>query len=166
MPTPIEELEAFEDDLLRLIEIVQLINRPTAVFDPAPGGKVGRPGQSLRLVTSCENNLLYMLLHIRLRIRNWSNLSEYSFCIRLSALNYSANGFRTWTGSLDLAKCHEVKEAGNFFCLKARQHRNMFFCFPVAHQKSLSGSDETTLLLPVSSPVGPSRAPTYWEPTL
>ena len=57
------------------------IDRPTAVFDPAPGVKVGRCGQNVRVVTStlCENNLLYMLLHIRLRIHHWSNFSEFSF---------------------------------------------------------------------------------------
>ena len=31
-----------------------------------------------------------MFLHIRLRIHHWSNLSEFSFCVRLSALNHSA----------------------------------------------------------------------------
>ena len=50
-----------------------------------------------------------MLLHIRLR--HWSNLSEFTFCIRLSVLNHSANKFRT------SQKCNRVKEAGTFFCL-------------------------------------------------
>ena len=52
---------------------------------------------------------LYMLLHIRLRIRHWSNLSEFSICIRLSALNHSANNFRT------SQKCPQGKEAGTYF---------------------------------------------------
>ena len=48
------------------------IDRPTAVFGPAPGVKVGCCGQNLRVVTLCENDLLhwYMFLHIRLRIRH------------------------------------------------------------------------------------------------
>ena len=37
-----------------------------------------------------------MFLHIRLRIRHWSNLSEFSFCVWLLALNHSEKilGFR------------------------------------------------------------------------
>ena len=65
-----------------------------------------------------------MFLHIRLRIRHWSNLSEFSFSVQLSALNHSAKNIRT------SEKCHQVKEAGTFFCLGASWHRNMFFCFP------------------------------------
>ena len=68
---------------------------------------------------------LYIVLHIRLQVRHWSNLSEFSFCIRLSALNSSANNFKT------SQKCHQVKEAGTLFCLRASRHRNMFFCFPI-----------------------------------
>ena len=82
------------------------IDRPTSVFDPAPGVKVGCCGQNLRVVTLCENDLLYWymlrILHIRLRIRHWSNLSEFSFCVRLSALNHSAKkilGLRNWMPS-------------------------------------------------------------------
>ena len=73
---------------------------------------VGRCGQILQI---------YMLLHIRLR--HWSNLSEFSFYIRLSALSHSGNKFRT------SKKFHQVKEAGTFFRLKASRHRTMFFCF-------------------------------------
>ena len=62
-----------------------------------------------------------MLLHIRLR--HWSNLSEFAFCIRLSALNHITNKFRT------SQKCNRVKEAGTFFWVKASQHRTMFFLF-------------------------------------
>ena len=65
------------------------IDEPTSIFDPAPGVKVGCCGQNLRVVTLCENDLLYwymhIFLHIRLRIRHWSNFSEFSFCVRLSA---------------------------------------------------------------------------------
>ena len=50
------------------------IDRPTSVFDPAPGVKVGCCGPNLRVVTLCENDLLRtgtgMFLHIRLRIRH------------------------------------------------------------------------------------------------
>ena len=58
-------------------------------------------GPNLRVVTLCENDLLlvhmyaYMFLHIRLRIRHWSNLLEFSFCVWLSALNHSAKNIRT-----------------------------------------------------------------------
>ena len=52
-------------------------------------------------------------------------MSEFCFCIRLSALNQSANKFRT------SQKCNRVKEAGTFFCIKASQQRTMFFCFPI-----------------------------------
>ena len=74
-----------------------------------------------------ENDLLYwyMFLHIRLRTRHWSTWSEFSFCVRLSALNHSAKNIRT------SEKCHQVKEARTFFCLRASRHRNMFFCFPI-----------------------------------
>ena len=107
------------------IYIYIYIDRPTAVFDPAPGVKVGCCGQNLRVVTLCENDLLYwyMFLHIRLRIRHWSNLSEFSFCVWLLALNHSAKNIRT------SEKCHQVKEAGTFFCLRASRHWNMFLLF-------------------------------------
>ena len=66
------------------------IDRPTAVFDPAPGVKVGCCGRNLRVVTLCENDLLYWHMFLHIRLRHWSNLSEFNFCVRLSALNHSA----------------------------------------------------------------------------
>ena len=65
-----------------------------------PGAR--RQGWMLRAKSSrrnfvCERSSVCLLvvqmhtfLHIRLRIRHWSNLSEFSFCVRLSALNHSA----------------------------------------------------------------------------
>ena len=40
------------------------IDRPTSVFDPAPGVKVGCCGPNLRVVTLCENDLLYWYMHV------------------------------------------------------------------------------------------------------
>ena len=36
-----------------------------------------------------------------------------------------------WKNIRTSEKCHQVKEAGAFFCLRASRHRNMFFCFPI-----------------------------------
>ena len=107
------------------IYIFIYIDRPTAVFDPAPGVKVGCCWQNVRVVTLCENDLLYwcMFLHIGLRIRRWSTLSEFSCCVRLSALNHSAKNIRT------SEKCHQVKEAGTFFCLRAAGIETCSFVF-------------------------------------
>ena len=46
------------------IYIYIYIDRPTSVFDPAPGVKVGCCGPNLRVVTLCENDLLYWYMHV------------------------------------------------------------------------------------------------------
>ena len=46
-------------------------------------------------------------------------------CQLLSAPNHNAKNNRT------SEKCHQVKEAGTFFCLRVSRNRNIFFRFPI-----------------------------------
>ena len=96
-----------------------------------PGVKVGCCGQNLRVVTLCENDLLYFTFVFEFVTDRTSLSSSLAFAFdcqlpwQLSALNHSAKNNRT------SEKCHQVKEAGTFFCLRASRNRNMFFRFPI-----------------------------------
>ena len=130
--------------LSRYIYIYIYIDRPTAVFDPAPGVKVGRCGQDLRVVTLCdlcENDILYWyMFHICLQIRHWSNFSEFRFCIRLTALNRSAKKM------LGLRKSQRSRD----FLLPQGHPASKHVLLSsdlLAHRKSLHVFDKTTPLL-------------------
>ena len=125
-----------------LYNIYKGIDGPTSVFDPAPGVKVGCCGQNLRVVTLCENDLLYwymhMFLHIRLRIRHWSNLSAFSSCARLSALNHSAK----------VGKMPSSQRSRDFLLPQGQPESKhvLFFSDLLAHRESLFDKTKTLLL--------------------
>ena len=115
------------------VTIYKYISWSWPLSDPAPGSKVGRCGHNLRVETfcvlfycslcvvwSCVCVRIYMLIHLCLRVRHWSNLSavKVSICIRLSKLNESTNHF--WNSQV----CHQFEEAGNFFSLGAGPWEN------------------------------------------
>ena len=54
--------------------------------------------------------------HNRLRIRHWSHLSKFSFCIRM---------LESWTSKI----CHQVEEAGTNFGLRAGPYQHFSFVF-------------------------------------
>ena len=58
------------------IYIYIYIDRPTSVIDPAPGVKVGCCGPNLRVVTLCENDLLYWYMHVPSHSSSNSSLIE------------------------------------------------------------------------------------------
>ena len=109
------------------------IDGPTSLW---PGAR--RQGGMLRAKSSRRNFVWErssVLVHAYVPSHSSSNSSlielncrslAFAFdCQLLSALNHSAKNNRT------SEKCHQVKEAGTFFCLRASRNRNVFFRFPI-----------------------------------
>ena len=109
--------------LSRYIYIYIGIDGPTSssVFDPPPGVKVGYCGQNLRVVTLCANDLLY-----------FTSSSNSSLIELRRSLAFDCQHWTTVQKNIRTSELNAIKSRNrDFFCLRASQHRNMVFYFPI-----------------------------------
>ena len=116
------------------------IDGTTSVFDPAPGVKVGCCGQNLRVVTLCENDLLYFTM--------FTSSSNSSLMELRRSLAFDCQHWTTVQKILGLRNWMPSSQRSRDFLLSQGQPASKYvllFSDFLAHRESLF--DKTTLSL-------------------